>query len=382
MIKKYCFISVAIMIATSSCQLSQSKIEVSGRFVGHNDDQVYLESVTPQNDVLIDTAKLDQQGNYIFNIKNGSETPALYNIIYNEERIPLLLEAGDNVTVESVGSIIRNYVVEGSAESELLKKFYQPYIAGAQTLNKIATNYANSELNDSERNKLAKEYTSEYYRLRREQLKFIIEYKDNIAAVYAMYQRFPGDKNLFNGDSDVVYYRTVADAIEVKYPKSPYLTLLRNDIVSMEASMRLASKITESSFPDLEIPDMYGKPQKLSSIEGKVILLDFWSTELGNSNVINADLKLLYDKYKDAKVPFEVYQVAVDISKSLWITAVQEQELPWISVSDLNGQNSSALSLYNIQKIPSNFLIDKDGNIVARNVYGGVLEQELIKLTK
>ena len=382
MVKKYGFISIAITMAMSSCQFSPSTVEVSGRFVGHQDDQVYLELISFQNDAIIDTVKLDQQGNYTFNIENVAETPSLYNIVYNQERIPLLLEAGDNVTVESVGSIIRNYVVEGSEESELLKKFYQPYIAGAQTLNKIATSYANSELSDSERKKLAKEYTNEYYRLRREQLKFIIEFKDHIAAVYAMYQRFPGDQNLFNGDSDVVYYRTVAEAIEAKYPKSPYLSLLKGDISNMEARMRLASKITESSFPDLEIPDMYGKSQKLSSLKGKVILLDFWSTELGNSNVINADLKLLYDKYKDSKVPFEVYQVAIDISKSLWITAVQEQELPWISVSDLNGQNSSALTMYNVQKIPSNFLIDKDGNIVARNVYGGVLEQELIKLTK
>ena len=79
---------------------------------------------------------------------------------------------------------------------------------------------------------------------------------------------------------------------------------------------------------------------------------------------------------------FEVYQVAIDTSKPLWINAVQEQQLPWISVSDLRGRGSSALGLYNVQKLPANFLIDKEGSIVARDIYGKSLEEKLDELTK
>ncbi|MEG1611772.1 MAG: AhpC/TSA family protein, partial [Alistipes sp.] len=79
---------------------------------------------------------------------------------------------------------------------------------------------------------------------------------------------------------------------------------------------------------------------------------------------------------------FEVYQVAVDTSKPLWITAVQEQQLPWVSVSDLRGQDSPVMGLFNIQKLPANFLIDKTGVIVARNIYGTTLEQKLDELTR
>lgn len=373
-------LSIASLILLGSCQ--SSKVEVAGRFVGHNDKNIYLEHASLLNQTIIDSTILDDEGKYSFELKNVSNNPSIYNIVYQGERIPLLITAGDKLSVESVGSVIRNYNVSGSKECELLQKFYQPYVIGAQNLNKIATAYTNAEINDAERKELSKEYTKEYYRIRREQLAFIIENKDYLAAVYALYQRLPGDQNLFNGDSDVIYYRTVAEAIGKSYPQSSYLTLLNNDIMRMDAQMKLKSEIKEVGFPDLEINDMYGKNQRLSSLIGKVVLLDFWSVELGNSNIINADLKEIYAKYKDANTPFEIYQVAIDSSKPLWINSVQEQSLPWISVSDLNGQASTALTLYNIQKLPSNFLIDKEGNIVARNIYGKVLEQELSNLTK
>ena len=151
----------------------------------------------------------------------------------------------------------------------------------------------------------------------------------------------------------------------------------------MDAQAGLASKVSELNYPDLELTDMYGEKVRLSKVaEGKVVLLDFWSAELGNSNTLNAELKEVYKKYADAPTPFEVYQVAVDTSKPLWITAVQEQQLPWISVSDLRGRSSVALGLYNVQRLPANFLIDKEGTIVAKNIYGKSLEAKLDELTK
>ena len=150
----------------------------------------------------------------------------------------------------------------------------------------------------------------------------------------------------------------------------------------MDAGISLASQISETSYPDLELTDIFGKKVRLSSLAGKVILLDFWSAELGNSNVFNAELKDIYGKFAGAEIPFEVYQVAIDTSKALWITAVQEQQLPWVSVSDLRGSASNALALYNVQKLPANFLIDKEGNIVAKNIYGKSLEDKLAELTR
>lgn len=367
-------------LVLTSCQSASMKI--SGRFAGTELQKVYLEQVTPLGRTLIDSAKVDKAGNYSLEIGQGPQTPSLYNLVCNTERIPLLLQHGDRVTVSAVGNIIRNYTVENSPESELLRGFYRTFITGAQNLRKIAAQYGEENL-DAERQKaLGKEYAAEYYRIRREQLRFIIANKNSLAAVYALSQRLPGDRFLVNGDNDVIYYREVADALQEKYPESPYLQSLRGEIARMDARQDLQTRISEAGFPDLELSTIFGEPIRLSSLKGKVILLDFWSAELGSSNVLNNELREIYRKYRNAPTPFEVYQVAIDTNKALWISAVQDQQLPWISVSDLQGARSSALGIYNVKSLPANFLIDKDGEVVGKNLYGKSLEERLDTLTR
>ncbi len=371
-----------LVAALFLCGCRSSKVKISGRFVVNEAKTVYLEQVTPLAQSAIDSTLLDAQGNYRFLLKTAPQSPGLYNIVYNGERIPLFLAAGDRVEVGSVGNVVRNYTVAGSEESELLRRFYQAFVTGAQNLDKLAQRFSEAGLTEAARQSLIKEYTTEYYRIRREQLHFIIEHKASLAAVYALYQRLPGDTYLFNGDSDVVYFRTVAEALEQSHPESPYLQSLLAEITRMDARINLSSHITETGYPDLEMSDIYGKKIRLSSLLGKVVLLDFWSAELGNSNALNAELKEINAKYAHANTPFEVYQVAIDTSKPAWITAVQEQQLPWISVSDLRGKASTSLGMYNVQKLPTNFLIDKEGTLVARDIYGKSLTTKLDQLTR
>ncbi len=378
--QKQLFVVLAAAAVLCGCQ--SSKVKISGRFIGNDAKNIYLEEVTPRSNAVIDTAVLDTDGNYRFQVKEESKSPKLYHLVYGGERIPLLLAGGDDVTVNAVGSVIRNYTVEGSAESKLLQEFYRSFVLGGWQLDEIAARASAEGISGEEREELVKEYTAEYYRIRREQLRFIVENKSSLAAVYALYQRLPGDTSLFNGDSDVIYYREVAKALEESYSESPYLQLLHSEIARMDARISLASQINEMPYPELELQDIFGKKIRLSSLLGKVVLLDFWSAEVGNSNVYNAELKETYRKYADAATPFEVYQVAIDTEKALWITAVQEQQLPWISVSDLKGRVSPTLSLYNVQRLPANFLIDKEGNIIAKDIYGKSLDKKLAELTR
>ena len=294
------------------------------------------------------------------------------------ERIPLYLSGGDRLTVNSVGSVVRNYTVAGSEESELLRRFYQPFVAGLQRLDSIASTPGGQPLTQEQRQTMAREYTREYRRIKREQFRFIIENKSSLAAVYALYQRLPGDRYLFNLQSDAIYYRTVADALAARYPESPYLTTLTSEIARLDARLNLSSSIAETGYPDLELPDMYGRKVRLSSLRGKVILVDFWSAESGNSNALNADLKVLYDRFRDRG--FEVYQVSADTSKPDWIASVQEQGLPWVSVCDFRGEASPAMGLYNVRQLPTNFLIDRSGVVVDRDLYGDRLEKRLAEL--
>lgn len=370
---------MGILAAAALGACHSSKVKISGRLVGADARQVYIEQAPAGGKAArVDSVRLDEAGNFRFELRDVPATPSLYTISYNGESVPVLIEGGDRLTINSAGSFARNYTVEGSEESSLLREFNLAYVEGAEKLNDIAAAYARSGQSEEELKRLAKAYSEEYLRIKRAQLKFIIEHKASIAAVYALSQRLPGDRYLFNGQGDAVYYRTVADALEERYPQSPYLASLHAEISRLDALQNLSSTVAEAGFPDLEMTNMYGKKVRLSSLAGQVVLIDFWSPSLGNSNALNADLKQLYEKYHDSG--FEVYQVAVETSKPMWINTVQEQSLPWISVCDLRGEASPALTIYNVRKLPANYLIDRKGDIVAKDLYGTSLEQQLGKL--
>ena len=372
---KLFLVAAALLMALSSCQ--STKVKISGRFVGSEADMVYLEQTSALNQMLIDSVKLSEDGNFMLNLDKVSATPSLYHIVYEGNRIPLLLQGGDHITVSSAGNALRNYTVEGSEESELLHEFNHSYVEGVIALNELMSRLTADDLSDDERQKLAVEYTKQKNEIKQNQLRFIIENKDRIAAVYALYQRLPGDVNLFNGNSDVIYYRTVAEAIAESYPESLYLPLLRSQIARMDAQISLLSQVKTMNFPEISMPDMYGNEQKLSALEGKVILLHFWSAAVGNSNSFNADLKKVYEKYHDQGL--EIFQVDVDTSKALWINTVQNQQLPWISVCDLLGEASPVVGAYNVSSLPSNYLISRDGNILGKDLMGEQLEQAIKK---
>ena len=372
---KLFLVAAALLMALSSCQ--STKVKISGRFVGSEADMVYLEQASALNQTIIDSVKLSEDGNFMLNLDKVSASPSLYHIVYEGNRIPLLLQGGDHITVNSAGNALRNYTVEGSQESELLHEFNHSYVEGVIALNELMSRLTADDLSDDERQKLAVEYTKQKNEIKQNQLRFIIENKDRIAAVYALYQRLPGDVNLFNGNSDVIYYRTVAEAIAESYPESLYLPLLRSQIARMDAQISLLSQVKTMNFPEISMPDMYGNEQKLSALEGKVILLHFWSAAVGNSNSFNADLKKVYEKYHDQGL--EIFQVAVDTSKALWINTVQDQQLPWISVCDLLGEASPVVGAYNVSSLPSNYLISRDGNILGKDLMGEQLEQAIKK---
>ena len=372
---------VTLTTAALMCGCQSSKVKISGRFVGGDAKNIYLEQVLPLTQSVVDSAALAPDGSYRMELTGVAKTPSLYNVIYDGERIPLLLAGGDRLTLGSVGSVIRNYTVEGSSESELLRQFYQAFVTGAPwQLENMGAEFAR-KLTDEERKSLIKEYTAEYYRIRREQLRFIIEHKASLAAVYALYQRLPGDTYLFNGDSDVVYYRTVAEALQESYPESPYLQSLQAEIARMDARISLTSQITEARHPDLELTDIYGKKIGLSSLAGKVVLLDFWSAELGSAQCAErrsegtlSEICRRTRRVRGLPGGRRYVETAVDHRRAGAAAAVDLGQRP--ARAFVRGPRAG------VQRLPANFPIDKEGTIVAKNIYGKSLEAKLDELTK
>jgi thiol-disulfide isomerase/thioredoxin len=131
--------------------------------------------------------------------------------------------------------------------------------------------------------------------------------------------------------------------------------------------------------PEIVLPDPYGTEKSLSSLTGKYVLVHFWAGANSGSRVINPVLAELYQKYKNKG--FEIYQVSLDQDRTAWLDAIDQDKLNWINVSDLKGCNM-AVAAYNIRTIPYNYLLDKNGVIVAQNLQGPELNKVLTGIFK
>ncbi|MFT4594450.1 MAG: peroxiredoxin [Bacteroidia bacterium] len=130
--------------------------------------------------------------------------------------------------------------------------------------------------------------------------------------------------------------------------------------------------------PQLNFKGPDGKEVSLSSLRGKVVLIDFWASWCRPCRMENPNVVAAYKKFNSQG--FEIYGVSLDKSQDAWVKAIKQDRLNWINVSDLGGWNSAGAATYGVRSIPGNFLIDAKGVIIAKNLRGANLHAELQKL--
>ncbi len=163
-----------------------------------------------------------------------------------------------------------------------------------------------------------------------------------------------------------------AEKMEKELPKSSYTTSL------VQMSKSLGPLVEGALAPEIELQTPEGELLALSSLRGKVVLIDFWASWCGPCRKENPHVKAIYEKYKDKG--FEIYGVSFDNNRNQWLGAIRKDGLTWKHVSDLKGWNSAAKAPYQVNSIPQTFLLDKEGRIIKSGLRSNQLEPLLEQL--
>lgn len=143
---------------------------------------------------------------------------------------------------------------------------------------------------------------------------------------------------------------------------------------------RLAQTSTGHAAPDFTLPDVKGHPIALSSVKGKIKILDFWASWCGPCRMNNPALRSIYADFHPKGL--EIISVSLDTSKKNWEDAIAKDQLPWIHLSSLKGWKCPAVQLYNVTAVPAIFILDENNHIIARDLRGAKLRNYLSEKLK
>lgn len=355
--KKALMLAVMLIAAVSCTKYSAT---VSGNIAGLDRSQIVFEKLNLNWLTPVDTVTTNADGDFSYKVTLTNEDPAFYYIYRNGVKLAgLVLKSGDRVTVNA--DTLGNYTVEGSPESSNLKYVDDAFAKAASEMVSIL-NAAPEDVNAQ----LSRVYVNH----KRNMLKQIMSNPRSITSATTLFQKFNDDLPLFNETTDIVIFRSIYDSLSTVYPNSEFVLALKNEINRRENASGLNAKLdglSQQSFPNIRMKDTAGNEHSLLDLEGKVIILSFWSIAQDVHKMFNQDLATLYGKYHDSGL--EIYQVSLDVDKPAWAATVRSQKLPWISVNDGMGINSPSIVAFNIVQIPTMFVIGRDGTILARDVF-------------
>ncbi len=352
---------LAIGMLSCANSADTQNAQISGLVKNGGGSKLYLEKLTQNKAVAVDTAEIADDGTFAFD--HVVEDITFYRVKMNEQSfITLIVGPKEKVEIElTAENFGKSYEVKGSEESMVLKKFNDGLIVNfgkRDSLNQVfQANPSDQQLVQVLRNEFAilEVELKDFVR------KSVDENPGSLATLAIIEQ--------LDIDEDFASFEKVDKGLQANYGNTMYYAQFHTSFEKMSALS------PGKEVPEITLPNPNGEMVSLSSLRGNVVLIDFWASwckpcRAENPNVVNA-----YNKYHDKG--FEIFSVSLDKDRASWLRAIEADNLTWTHVSDLKFWSSTVVRLYNISGIPFAVLIDKEGKIIAKNLRGPALHNKL-----
>ena len=365
-------LTVAAMAGVTSC--NEKKFHIDGTITGAADSTLYFENMGLDGAVKIDSAKLSEDGTFAFE-GTAPTAPEFYRLRIAGQFINIAVDSTETINIKAqYPQMATQYEVSGSEDCQRIKELSLMQSSLQAQVNAIARNpeLGAQAVADSV-SRIVEAYKT------RVKTEYIFKAPMKASSYFALFQTiYAGGQPvlLFNprtSEQDIKVFGAVATSWDTFYPNEKRGENLHNIAIEGMKDVRYlrsqqqaeeieASKVNTSGILDFTLTDNTGAARSLSSLKDNVVLLDFHLFADQNSMKRIMWLRELYNKYHAQG--FQIYQVAIDGDEHFWKT--QTAALPWISTR-VDDNTSSVLQLYNVQQVPTFFLLNRSCNVVKRD---------------
>lgn len=377
---KKLFVAALAAMALGACD-SEPKFQVEGEVSGAEGKILYMEASALEGIVPMDSIKLGSSGTFVFK-GNRPESPEFYRLRIEDRIINFSIDSTETLYFKAdYPHFATSYTVKGSPNSEKIKELSLMQLqlqSKADALAKAMQNHSiGANVYQDSLLSMIQRYKNDV------KVHYIFSAPNTASAYFALFQKL-NNYLIFdplNSRDDIKCFAAVATSLNNYYPHANRSKNLYNIVIKGMKNTRTPQPtaqtpdipVQETGVIDIELRDMKGNVRKLSELKGKVVALDFTVYQTAVSASRNYLLRELYDKYSNNGL--EIYQVSLDADEHYWKTTADN--LPWICVRDANGVYSTIVSLYNIQNLPTLYLINRNNELSEKVDDLGKLESKI-----